>query len=78
MLVGSQFFREQQAIELHRATVAPLDNAKKVAMRAAEAWARQAVLAERLETVAALRLANSQQAEQEFIHSENPDRGHAN
>lgn len=76
MAIHSLFCREREAIERQRASVAPLDNVKTVAERAASAWALAAVRAERLEAAARLRLAATRRTDDEARQlSENPDRG---
>jgi hypothetical protein len=77
---SSAFCRTQQAVQRDRADTAELENTRIVATRAADAWGREALLAERLETKRAAHLtllqANaSRQEERDRQFSENPDRG---
>lgn len=76
--------REQEAQQRARATSALLDNVRIVAEKAAVAWGREAVAAERREarhdrarTIAEIISLQKQQFrdEEERSFSENPDRG---
>jgi hypothetical protein len=77
---NAAFCRTQQALQRDRADTAELENTRIIATRAADAWGREAVLAERLESkratpVMPLLPATFLEEERDRQFSENPDRG---
>lgn len=82
MTQTAAFCRTQEALQLDRAALATLENVRMIASRAAAAWGREALLADRRETkrgqASALPAAASLSEEvEDRLFSENPDRGHA-
>jgi hypothetical protein len=84
MSMTSVLCRTQETLQRERAAATSLDNVRAQAIRAAAAWGREALLAERMEQnrLASRSLANrgvprpdNQPDLQSF--SENPDRGYA-
>lgn len=69
MELTSEQCREQEAIQAKRAKDEPLENVRIIAVRAAIAWGREAVAAERRE---ARRLRTSVIAEMRRVSSERP------
>ncbi len=50
MRVSADFCREQEALQLAKAAKEPLENRQKIAITAAKAWAKEALLAEKRDT----------------------------
>jgi hypothetical protein len=80
MAMTSEFCRAQEALQRGRAAESQLDNVRVVAIRAAVAWEREAIMAEsreaKRERENALPEAASPSEEiEDDIFSENPDRG---
>lgn len=84
---SSTFCRAQEAIQRDRADKASLENERAIARRAANAWGTEAAFAERREArrekaraIADTARSQSKQeiSEEEWLLSDNPDRGFAN
>jgi len=86
MELTSTFCRAQEAFQRERAAGAVLDNVRVISFRAAEAWASEALAAdrrearrERLRMIACIAALEAERPDREDAEqNENPDRGGAN
>lgn len=86
MELTSTFCRAQEAFQRERAAGAVLDNVRVISSRAAEAWASEALAAdrrearrERLRMIACIAALEAERPDREDAEqNENPDRGGAN
>ena len=77
MVPSSALCRAQESLHRSKAADTALENVRRVATDAAEAWAKEAIAAERREErqVKVRAAADGDAADEDAMASENPDRG---